>query len=376
MGPFATQILGDLGAEVIVVEGVRLETNRVMCAGPHPQLSGVSLNLMRNKRSVNLDYKRPEGRDAVLRIAATCDVVVTNVRPAALTRAQLNYCDIAAVRPDVVYCEAHGYPLGSEREDDPAYDDVIQAGTGVADAFRLQSGRPALVPTVFTDKLCGLSIAYAVGAALFRRERTGAGEHIEVPMVDTATAFILVEHGAAAIPRPVLGPAGYQRVLTPNRRPQATSDGWIHVLPYSRAHYEALFADVGRSDLIDPELYRSGRSRIRNANVLYAQIQEVMPARTTAEWMAFCRNAGIPATEVATLDDLVEALPETDHPVAGRHKVIPPPIRFEQAPLGIRRPAPLVGEHTEEVLAEVGYDPGTIAELRSSGTIPDPPKDA
>jgi crotonobetainyl-CoA:carnitine CoA-transferase CaiB-like acyl-CoA transferase len=376
MGPFATQILGDLGAEVIVVEGIRLETNRVMGLGPHPQLSGVSLNLMRNKRSVRLDFKQDEGRDAVLRIAATCDVVVTNVRPGALTRAGLNYRDIAAVRPDVIYCEAHGYPLGSEREDDPAYDDVIQAGTGVADANRLQTGRPALVPTIFTDKLCGLSIAYAVSAALFRRERTGAGEHIEVPMAATATAFILVEHGAAAIPRPALGPAGYQRILTPNRRPQATSDGWIHILPYSRAHYDALFTEAGRTDLIDPELYESGRSRIRNADHLYAIVQEVMATRTTAEWMAFCVKAGLPATEVTTLHDLVEALPEADHPVAGRYKVIPPPVRFEQAPLQVRRPAPLVGEHTEEVLAEVGYDPAAILGLRASGAIPAaPPRD-
>jgi crotonobetainyl-CoA:carnitine CoA-transferase CaiB-like acyl-CoA transferase len=375
MGPFATQILGDLGAEVIVVEGSHLETNRVMGAGPHPQLSGVSLNLMRNKRSVRLDYKHDGGRDALLRIAATCDVVVTNIRPGALARARLTYEDIAALRPDVIYCEAHGYALGSAREDDPAYDDVIQAGTGVADASRIQTGRPALVPTIFADKLCGLSIAYAVNAALFRRERTGAGEHIEVPMADTATAFILVEHGAAAIPRPALGPAGYSRILSPNRRPQATTDGWIHVLPYSRRHYEALFTEAGRTDLIDPALYASGRSRIANADRLYQHVQEVMATRTTAEWLSFCRRAGVPSTEVSTLEDLVEALPEAQHPVTGRYKLIPPPVRFAQAPQQVRRAAPLVGEHTDEVLTEIGYDRATIAGLRAAGAIPAAPED-
>jgi crotonobetainyl-CoA:carnitine CoA-transferase CaiB-like acyl-CoA transferase len=375
MGPLATQILGDLGADVIVIEGSHLDTNRVMGAGPHPQLSGVALNLMRNKRSVRLDYKQPDGREALMRIAASCDVVVTNIRPGALRRARLTYEDFVAVRPDIIYCDAHGYAAGSEREDDPAYDDVIQAGTGVADANRLQNGRPALVPTIFADKLCALTIAYAVNAALFRRERSGTGEHIEVPMADTATAFMLVEHGAAAIPRPVLGPAGYPRILTPNRRPQATTDGWIHVLPYSRAHYDAIFTEAGRVDLIDPALYASGRARIANADQLYQNVQQVMATRTTAEWLAFCRKAGVPATEVTTLHDLVEALPDAEHPVTGTYKEIPPPVRFTNAPQRVRRRAPLVGQHTDEVLGEVGYDPPALARLRTGGAIPAPPED-
>jgi crotonobetainyl-CoA:carnitine CoA-transferase CaiB-like acyl-CoA transferase len=375
MGPFATQTLGDLGADVIVVEGTHLETNRVMGAGVHPQLSGVAMNLMRNKRSVRLDYKHPEGRAAVLRIAATCDVVVTNVRPGALARSGLRYEDVAAVRPDVVYCEAHGYPTDSDRADDPAYDDVIQAGTGVADAIRLQTGTPALVPTIFTDKLCGLTIAYAVMASLFRRERTGQGEHIEVPMADTATAFMLVEHGAAAIPQPPVGPAGYPRILTPHRRPQATLDGWIHVLPYSRAHYEALFEESGRDDLVDPDLYASGRARIRNADSLYRMVAEIMATRTTADWMAFCRKTGVPATEVTTLEDLVGALPTGEHPVAGTYRMIPPPVRFDQAPATVRLPAPLVGQHTDEILTEVGFDAAAIAALRAGGAVPADPDD-
>jgi crotonobetainyl-CoA:carnitine CoA-transferase CaiB-like acyl-CoA transferase len=360
MGPYATQILGDLGADVIVVEGATLETNRVMGPGPHPQLSGVSLNLMRNKRSVRLDYKRPDGRAALLRVAATCDVVVTNLRVGALTRAGLMYSDIVAVRPDVVYCEAHGYATGTPRQEDPAYDDVIQAATGVADANRIQTGTPALVPTIFADKLCGLTIAYAVAAALFRRATSGQGTRIEIPMQDTTTAFMLVEHGAGAIPRPVLGPAGYSRILTPNRRPQATKDGWIHVLAYSRAHYDALFAEAGRKGEVDPAIYSSGRSRVENADRLYELVARIMATRTTAEWLAFCRHAGVPATEVATLADLVDDLPDALHPVAGRYKQIPPP---------------LVGEHTDEVLAEVGFDAAEIQALHRSGAVPPPPED-
>ncbi len=374
MGPFATQILGDLGADVIVIEGGKLDTNRVMGPGPHPELSGVSLNLMRNKRSVRLDYKTDDGRDALLRVAATCDVVVTNLRVGTLTRAGLTYDDIVAVRPDVVYCEAHGYATGSPRQEDPAYDDVIQAATGVADANLLQTGRPALVPTIFTDKLCGLSIAYAVAAALFRRARTGEGERIEVPMEDTASAFMLVEHGAGAIPRPTVGPAGYSRILTPQRRPQATADGWIQVLPYSRQHYEAILTEAGRID-VDPELYTSGRSRIANADLLYRLVADVMATRTTAAWMAFCRRAGVPATEVVALADLVDELPDAEHPVAGRYKQIPPPVRFDRAPQSVRRPAPLVGEHTDEVLLEVGVGPAQLEALHRSGAVPPPPED-
>ncbi|HLI25008.1 MAG TPA: CoA transferase, partial [Acidimicrobiales bacterium] len=352
MGPYATALLGDLGADVIVVEGGAMEPNRMMGDGPHPQLSGVALNLMRNKRSVAVNLKDPAGRQALLAVAATCDAFVTNLRVGALSRARLTYPDLAAVRPDIVYCEAHGYPTGSRRADEPAYDDVIQAAAGVADASRRQHGEPLLAPTILVDKVCGLTIAMAVCAALFRRARTGRGERIEVPMVDTAVAFMLVEHGSAAIPEPPLGRAGYPRVLTPHRRPQRTSDGWIHVLPYSRADFEALFAEAGALSLLEEVPYRDGRDRTLNADALYQRVARIMATRTTAEWLEACRRIGVAVTEVAGLDDLVAALPVATHPVAGDYRVIPPAVRFESAPAGVRRPAPLVGEHTAEVLAE------------------------
>ncbi|HLH46510.1 MAG TPA: CoA transferase [Acidimicrobiales bacterium] len=375
MGPFATQVLGDLGAEVIVVEGTTLEANRVMGPGPHPQLSGVALNLMRNKRSLRLDFKHPAGREALLRVAAGCDVLVTNLRPGALARGRIAYEDVAGVRPNIVYCEAHGYPTDSERADDPAYDDVMQAATGIADAVRIQSGTPGLAPTILVDKLCGLTIAYAVTAALFRRERTGQGERIEVPMVDTATAFVLVEHGAGAVAQPPAGPAGYSRILTPHRRPQRTRDGWIHVFAYTRNHFAALFGQAEDTVKVDPELYASGRARIANADLLYQLVAEVMATRTTGEWMEFCRRADVPATEITSLDDLVRRLPTGQHPETGPYKVIPPPVRFHRSPASVRRPAPLVGQHTEEVLAEAGLAPADVEALRQAGAIPPDPDD-
>jgi crotonobetainyl-CoA:carnitine CoA-transferase CaiB-like acyl-CoA transferase len=169
-----------------------------------------------------------------LAIAATCDAFVTNLRPGTLERAKLAYQDVAAVRPDIVYCQAHGYPSGSDRRDDPAYDDVIQTETGIADAYGRVAGQPMVAPTIMADKVCGLTIVYAVLAGLYRRATTGAGEFIEVPMADTMISFMLAEHGAGAIPRPPLGPAGYSRVFTPHRRPWPTKDGWMMVLAYTK----------------------------------------------------------------------------------------------------------------------------------------------
>jgi crotonobetainyl-CoA:carnitine CoA-transferase CaiB-like acyl-CoA transferase len=375
MGPFATQIFGDLGADVIAIEPRRGDTNRAMGPGPLPQLSGVAMNLLRNKRNVALDFQRPEGHQAVLDIAATCDVFVTNLRPGTLQRAGLTYPDVAAVRPDVVYCQAHGYRTGTQRQDDPAYDDVIQAETGIADATARVTGQPMIAPTLLADKACGLTVAYSVLAALYRRAVTGLGDHIEVPMLDTMTAFMLVEHGAAAVPRPTLGSAGYPRILTPFRRPWPTKDGWMMVLPYTKEHYDSIFAASGRTDLLGDERYSTGRKRIANAGFLYDEVGRMLANKTTAEWVAFFRQHDVPAAEVGVLEDLIESLPDAEHPHAGRYKLIPPPVRFAGAPQSVRRPAPLIGEHTEEVLAEVGYDAEDIASLRSSGAFGKVPRE-
>ncbi|WP_214327515.1 CaiB/BaiF CoA transferase family protein [Nonomuraea sediminis] len=370
MGPLATAILGDLGADVITVESRRGDINRFMGAGPHPHLSGVSLNLLRNKRNLDLDLKSETGREVLLRLAATCDVFVTNLRPGALARLGATYPDIALVRPDVIYCQAHGWPSDSDRADEPAYDDIIQAASGLADlAVRAGGEAPGLMPTIVADKVSGLTIVYAVLAALFHRERTGQGQRIEVPMVDVVSAFLLVEHGAGAIPQPPAAPPGYKRILTPERRPQRTRDGWINVLPYDREHYDTLFTVGGRPDLVGDPRYATGRDRIANSDFLYGRLREIIAGRTTAEWLEICNRHGIPAAAIGRLEDLVDALPEAEHPVAGRYKVIPPPIRFGRTPASVRRPAPLIGEHNREVLAEIGFTDEEITELTEQGVL-------
>jgi crotonobetainyl-CoA:carnitine CoA-transferase CaiB-like acyl-CoA transferase len=358
MGPYATQILADLGEEVIVVESAKGDTNRIMSAGAVPGLGGLAMNILRNKRNIALDLKDPEARDAVLKVAATCDAVVTNLRPKSLRSLRLTYEDVAAVRPDIVYCQAAGFASDRPRADDPAYDDVIQAASGVADLFHRVLGRPGLTPTIMADKVCGLTIVYAVLAALLQRERDGRGQQIEVPMVDTMTAFMLVEHGADAVSAG--GTPGYKRILTPNRRPQETKDGWIHVLPYTSVHYEAIFAKGGRADLAGDPRYETLRACIVNSDFLYEAVQSVTPQFTTAEWLEFCEQNAIPSTPVTTLEELVDRLPVVEHPVAGPYRSIPAPVRFSSGPTTVRRHAPLPGEHTRAVLVEVGLDAAAL----------------
>src|ERR1044072_422978 len=230
MGPLATQILADLGADVICVESPEGDTNRVMGPGPHPEFSGIALNLLRNKRNICLDLRDPDQLAAVLRIVADCDVMITSLRPGSLERLGLGYEAIASVNPSIIYCQAQGFPLDSERRDDPAYDDIIQAASGLADAMARTGKEPALLPTIVADKVCALTMAYSVLAALVERERSGRGQHIEVPMIDVMRSFTLVEHGAGAISAVTPGASGYGRILTPHRKPGRTRDGWIHIL--------------------------------------------------------------------------------------------------------------------------------------------------
>jgi len=370
MGPLATQILGDLGADVITLESRDGDINRSMSSGAVRGLSGVSMNLLRNKRNIAIDISRPQGRAALLRIAAGCDVFVTNLRPASLARAGLEYADISAVRQDVVYCQASGFPSDSPQANDKAFDDVIQAASGVPDLMRLAGLPPALVPMLLADKVCGLVIAYSIIAALFHRERTGRGQHVEVPMIDAMRAFTLVEHGGSAISQPPRGPSGYPRILTPLRAAAATSDGWIALQPHHQQQWNALVRAAGLDELVDdPRL--SARSLWREPGFGYATLGRVLATRTTAEWLAFCSGHGIPAAAAASLDEVIDALPEAEHP-AGRYKVIPPPARFSSTPAAVRRPAPLPGEHTDEVLAEAGLTATEIAALADAGILTPP----
>jgi len=365
MGPLATQILGDLGADVITVENRDGDINRTMSRGLVRGLSGVSMNLLRNKRNIALDIANPAGREALLRIAATCDVFVTNLRPASLDRLRLDYADVAAVKPDVIYCQANGFPSDSELANSPAFDDIIQTASGVPDLMRLAGHEPVLMPTLLADKVSGLVIAYAIIAALFHRERTGVGQRVEVPMMDAMRAFLLAEHGSSAICG--RGPVGYPRILTPNRGPARTLDGWIAVQPHKDQQWQALARVAGLDDLADdPRL--TNRGIWHEPSFGYEVLGRVLATKTTAEWLEFCAEHGIPAAPAAGIDDVVEALPDAEHP-AGTYKLIPPPTRFSATPAAVRRPAPLAGQHNREVLAEAGLTDAEIDELEAARVL-------
>ena len=368
MGPFATQILGDLGAEVITVEDVKGDTNRTMGVGPHPQFSGVALNLMRNKRNISLDLRHPDGLEACLRLAEQADILITNLRPGSLRRLGLDYESVRARAPRIIYCQAQGWPTDSPNADKAAYDDVVQSAAGVAATFELRDGEPAVAPTIMADKLSGVTIVYGVLAALHHRERTGEGQRLEVPMVEVVQSFMLTEHASGAVQVPAQAPAGLPRVLLPGRHPQRTKDGWIHVLPYSDKNYRDLFATVGRH-AHDDERLSTRWARLENARELYAEIAELIATRTTAEWLEYCAEHDIPAGPVRSLDELVAELPIAEHPVAGPYRVINPAVRFDATPAGLHRHAPLIGEHGDEVLAEVGYTADEIAALRVADVL-------
>lgn len=368
MGPWATQILGDLGCDVITIEPTNGTLARVMSPGPIKGLSGIALNLLRNKRNVALDLKRDEAIDITLRLIDGADVFVTNLRPGALARLGLDAATLLARNPRLVYCQAQGFPTDSERANDPAYDDIIQAHSGLADLFARVEGVPKFAPTVLADKISGLTMVYGILAALMHRERTGEGQAIEVAMTEAMRAFLLVEHGAAGIGRPQQGEPGYRRILNAERRPQRTADGWVHILPYGREHYEELFRAAGRDDLIGDPRIQSSRSRIENAAALYSIIAEIAVSKTTDEWMAFCSKHRIPSSRVTTIEEVVDGLPTATHPRAGDFGLSPGGVRFGGSPTDDHRlPAALTGEHTIEVLEELGLSKDEIRALTEAG---------
>jgi crotonobetainyl-CoA:carnitine CoA-transferase CaiB-like acyl-CoA transferase len=372
MGPFATQVLGDLGAEVIKIETGTGDGSRVMGGGPHPELSGTALNLHRNKRSIWLDLKHEQGREAFLRLAATADVIVTNLRPGPLARLGLSYDDLADAHPRLVYCQAYGFREDSGASHLPAYDDIIQALTGFPALNETALGITYFVPSTLADKIVGLTIVYSVMAALVHRERTGEGQNVEVPMFDSVLAFQLVEHLArAAIPGQ---PAGYSRVLTSHRGPHRTKDGYVAMMPYTDQQWRVLFAEVGCEEKLEEPWFSEHAARLRDADRVYGELAEIVAQRTTADWLELCERIGVPASVVPTLDEIVDdpllhmgAIVADEHPVVGTYRQIAPPVVFSRSPASVRRPAPLLAEHTVEILTEAGYSGAEIEALLASG---------
>ena len=374
MGPFAAQMLGDLGADVVKVETMQGDSSRAMGDGPHRELSGISLNLHRNKQSIGLDLKSNEGRDVLLRLLADADVLITNLRPGPLQRLRLDYENIGDDLPRLIYCQAQGFRSESDEANKPAYDDVIQALAGFPQLSTIAFDETRFLPTVVVDKVAGMFITQGVLAALVARGVTGRGQRIEVPMFDAGLAFNLVEHLAgAAIPG---GTAGYGRVLSPHRGPHRTLDGHVALLPYTDSHWTMLFRSVGQEDLLDRPCFANHRSRLSNADEVYGLLASIVAKRTSGEWLDLCHEMDIPVAAVMSLDEIVTdpanhrgVLSDREHPVVGTFREIKQPIVFDDSGQVAHRPAPLKHEHTMEVLAAAGYSEAEINSLTKQGAV-------
>lgn len=377
MGPFATQILADLGAEVIKVEPPEGDVMRHAAPMRHSGMGHIFLHHNRGKRSIVLDLKQMAGRDALLRLATAADVLIYNVRPQAMARLKLGYADVRAVNPRIIYVGAYGFSQDGPYAAHPAYDDLIQ-GMVALPSLLVKAGaeRPRFVPTTIADRITGLSAVNAVSAALYFRERSGKGQAIEVPMFETLTQMVLSDHMGGRTFEPAEGPSGYGRMLAPHRAPYATKDGYVCVLVYNDKQWRAFLRLVGREDLFngDPR-FSSQEARSRNIAEVYAFVAGQLVTRTSAEWLQMLRNADIPVAPMNTVDDLIddEHLAQTgffataDHPTEGKVRSMAVPSKWSESPPAAPRPAPRLGEHSFEVLREAGYTDHEIDTMIAAG---------
>ena len=377
LGPLATQILGDYGADVIKVEPLEGDLMRANGVSRHPGMSSVFLALNRNKRSLALDLKRAEGAAILRRLIADADVLVHNMRVPAIERLGFGYAAVAALKPDIVYCVATGYGEDGPDAGKPAFDDIIQAGCGLVGINSLGRDAPDYMPSLIADKTTGMAVVNAVLAALFCRERSGRGQYVEVPMLETMAAFTLAEHLGGLSFEPPQGAAGYARLLGGGRRPARTRDGHVALLPYTAEHWRAFFNAAGRPDLA--QRYGDCDRDARNARIaeMYAALAEAAQARSSDEWLALCAEHDIPATRVYDLEELphhpqlaaVGLFETREHASEGTLRQVRPPVRFRGTPVGIRRDAPRLGEHSAEILAAAGYGASEIAAWTAAGVI-------
>ena len=380
LGPLATQMLGDYGADIIKVEPTTGDLMRANGVSKTRGMSSIFLAINRNKRSLAIDLKTPEGLAVVERLLPSIDAVVHNMRVPAIERLGVGYEAVRRIKPDIVYCVATGFGEAGAHAGRPAFDDVIQASSGLADLLGHESGLPDYVPTLLADKTCGMALCNAVLAALLHRERTGQGQQVEVPMLETMVAFNMAEHlGGLTFAGPDApdAPAGYARLLAGGRKPAPTRDGYIALLPYSSEHWVDFFAAAGRSDLAEKLNVADRHARNARVKELYAAMHEVTRSMSTEEALAMCERLDIPATRLWRLQDLpdhphlqsVDLFQTVAHPSEGPIRAVRPPTLFSASPAELARHAPRIGEHTMEILREAGLSEQDIAQLQERSTI-------
>ena len=342
-----------------------------------------TLHTSREKRSVALDLKTPQGKEALMRLVSDADVFLHNFRPDAARRLGIEWEAISAINPRIVHVHVVGFGSRGRYAGLPAYDDIIQTAVGVPRLLgQMNGGTPLMVPTAWVDRLVSITAYGHIVSALFGRERDGLGRRIEVPMFEVAAHLVLSDHLYMRTFSPPLGPAGHFRLLDPNRKPHRTADGYLCVMPTHDKHWAALFAIAGRPELVEDPRYKDMRSRMAHIQELTALLSDLMATRTTSAWVEALRAADIPAMPALTLDELIDDAHLADvgffqpvkHPTEGDIVNLRFPGDWSDWEPGEGRPAPRLGEDTREILAQAGYTPGEIEALLAAGIAREPAK--
>jgi crotonobetainyl-CoA:carnitine CoA-transferase CaiB-like acyl-CoA transferase len=372
MGPYCTQIMADMGADVIKVEPPEGDNTRYISVGPEPGMSGVFVNVNRGKRSVVLDLRSDEGKTALRALTLEADVFIHSMRSKAVTKLGFGYEQVAALNPLIVYTNCYGYGRRGPNRDLPAYDDTIQAQCGIPAVQEQLTGEATYVGTIMADKVAGLTALYATMMALFHRERTGEGQEVEVSMFETMASFMLVEHANGAMFDPPLGPAVYPRTVAPNRKPYRTSDGYIAALIYNDKHWNAFINAVQPPWASD--LYATLERRARQIDTVYSLVAATMIQRTTAQWLALFRELEIPAAAIGSPAELFDdphlnavGLFETVDTPNGKVRFPGVPTWFSRTPGRVAGPAPRLGANTTQVLDDLGLTAPDVAPVHGSG---------
>jgi crotonobetainyl-CoA:carnitine CoA-transferase CaiB-like acyl-CoA transferase len=361
MGPFATQILGDLGADVIKVEAPGGDSMRLIGPWRHVGMGPLFLQANRNKRGVVLDLKTADGKARACALAERADVLVSNVRPQGMQRLGLDYESLRAANPRLIYCSAVGYGAGGPDAGKAVYDDLMQAASGIAGLFTTIDGMPRYAPINLCDRVVGLYVVNALTSALYYREKTQRGQFIEVPMYETMAQFVLADHMGGGAFVPPEGPMGYRRLLSRTRGPYATRDGHLSLVVYTDRHWRSFSALVGCPALLDTDpIFASQESRTIHAEAVGRFLETHLPAKSTAEWLDALHRIDIPACPVNSIEDLfadphlqaVGFFSQALHPTEGELQTCRFPVRFSASPASVQRLAPTLGEHNAEIFGD------------------------
>ena len=364
LGPYASQMLGEYGADVIKIETPEGDSTRRTGPSTEAGMGAIFLGVNRGKRSLVLDLKTAQGREALLRLVDTADVLMHSIRPQKLKAIGLDPETLRARNPRLVYVGLHGFAQDGPYGGMPAYDDIIQGMSGCAALMELQTGTPQYFPTIAADKTTGLIAANAILAAIVMRERTDKGSYVEVPMLESMVAFNLVEHFYGQHFQPPLAEAGYPRLLNPWRRPYRTTDGYLCAMPYTDVHWRRFFIAAGAPELAADERFSDISARTLNIAALYELAAQFIASRSTNAWLETFSQLEIPVSTMNRLPDLQQdahlratGFFETIHdPDMGELCFPGVPVKFNHCRPPVAMP-PRLGQHTDEILAEIGLLP-------------------